>query len=590
MNQAEFYRQREGQFQAQANLLEKDIRQYSLTRLSLALAVLSCVYLGFFDSLFFYPAPLLVVLFFYLVKRQARKEEERKVVLHLVKLNVWEAAASHNDFQNFEAGARFVDPHHPFSHDLDLFGQGSLFQYLNRCATNLGEQNLAKNLAHIQYSKETIVRRQAAIRELGSMIDFRQQCWATGKQIHDADFDLASLYSWLKQPALLYGKKTIAILRWALPSVTILSLFGILFSPVFQSVFFALFILQLSIAGSYNKPITKLQNELSVYKLILENYAHIFRLMTDQKFATQEMIRHRDLAAEATDNVREVSSLINAVESRMNLIARLFGNGLFLYDLYSVSKLEKWREAHASSLPLWLQSLAEWDALLSLAGFYYNHPDYAFAEIGENLSLSGKEVGHPLIHSTERVNNDVSLGNPAGVMLITGANMAGKSTFLRTIGVNYLLAVNGAPVCAKQWICPLIDLRTGMRTSDSLQEHQSYFYAELNRLQSIIEDLRSGKPMMILLDEILKGTNSTDKQTGSRELIKQLIQQKALVLLATHDIALGEMQEQFPNHIVNTCFEGKIENEQLTFDYKLHQGLAQKANATFLMRKMGIIP
>jgi DNA mismatch repair ATPase MutS len=241
-------------------------------------------------------------------------------------------------------------------------------------------------------------------------------------------------------------------------------------------------------------------------------------------------------------------------------------------------------------LPRWIESLSEWDALLSFATLHYNQPHYAFAEINDQLAIRGKDIGHPLIHSKVRINNDFDLGNPAQVMLITGANMAGKSTFLRTIGVNYLLASNGAPVCASMWSSPCAELRSGMRTSDSLQEHQSYFFAELNRLHSIIEELRQGKPMIILLDEILKGTNSTDKQTGSRELIKQLILQKALVLLATHDIALGDLEQQYPTKIVNTCFEGKIENEQLTFDYKLNQGLAQKANATFLMRKMGIIP
>ena len=168
--------------------------------------------------------------------------------------------------------------------------------------------------------------------------------------------------------------------------------------------------------------------------------------------------------------------------------------------------------------------------------------------------------------------------------------MAGKSTFLRSVGVNFILGLNGSPVCASYWSTPMAALRTGMRTADSLQEHQSYFYAELNRLHSIIEELRVGKPMLLLLDEILKGTNSTDKQLGSRELIKQLIQQKALVLIATHDIALGDMEQQFPEKVFNSCFEGKIENDQLTFDYKLNKGVAQKANATFLMRKMGIIP
>ena len=585
-----FYLQRATQFQERVNFLEKTIRQYSIGRLLVALAIALLVYFAFNDPLFFYPVPLLIALFFYLVQRQSKKEEERKVFLHLVDLNRWEAASTDHDFKNFPDGERFLDPHHPFSHDLDIFGSGSLFQYLNRCATHLGENNLAADLTDLNFDRERILQRQEAIRELGPLIEFRQQCWATGKQIHDADFDLESLWSWLKQPSLFHGKKIFFIHRWILPSMTCLSLLGVLFDPMFRPVFLFLFLTQLGITSAYNKPITKLQREISVWRTILENYARIFSLMKDQPLTSVILKAHHQLAINATGHVKEISSLINAIESRMNLFARLFGNGLFMYDIHSVSRLEEWRQQHAPSMPHWMKSLAEWDALLSFATFHHNHPGYAFAEISERLTISGEGIGHPLIPLTERVTNNFDLGSPAGVMLITGANMAGKSTFLRTVGVNYLLATNGAPVCATQWSSPLAVLRTGMRTSDSLQDHQSYFYAELHRLKSIIDGLRSGKGMIILLDEILKGTNSTDKQTGSRELIKQFIQQRALVLLATHDIALGDMEQLYPDRIVNTCFEGKIENDQLTFDYKLNQGLAQKANATFLMKKMGIIP
>jgi DNA mismatch repair ATPase MutS len=590
MASTEFYQQRAAQFQSQVVQLEKTIRQFSIGRIVVALVIIALAYFGFKEALFFYPLPLLVILFFFLVKSQLRKEEAREVLLHLVNLNTWEASACQYDFKNFSDGQSFIDPHHSYSHDLDLFGSGSLFQYINRCATHLGEKDLANHFLDLKLDKKSILLRQEAIRELGTMLDFRQQCWATGKQINDANFDLNPLWLWLKEPALFLGKNFFSAIRWVLPVLTCLSLAGILFDPIFKSIFLFLFLTQLGITSAYNKPITKLQNGLSIYKNILENYSRIFQLMKGQSVQSPTMKHHAHIAKEAADHVKSFSKLVNALESRMNLIARVFGNGLFLYDFHTVINLEQWRNQHASSLPHWLESLAEWDALLSFATLHYNQPAYAFAEINEGLTITGKEIGHPLINSSERVANNFDLGNPSGVMLVTGANMAGKSTFLRTIGVNYILALNGSPVCATQWGCSLATLRTGMRTSDSLQEHQSYFYAELNRLQSIIEDLRAGKPMLILLDEILKGTNSTDKQTGSRELIKQLIQQKALVLLATHDIALGDMEQQYPNQIINTCFEGKIENEQLTFDYKLNQGLAQKANATFLMRKMGIIP
>jgi DNA mismatch repair ATPase MutS len=199
-------------------------------------------------------------------------------------------------------------------------------------------------------------------------------------------------------------------------------------------------------------------------------------------------------------------------------------------------------------------------------------------------------MGHPLIPENECVPNSVTVGQGPSVLIITGANMAGKSTFLRTIGVNLVLALSGGPVCASTFRCPVIGLRSGMRTADSLKDHQSYFYAELNRLKTIMDELRSDKPLFILLDEILKGTNSTDKQAGSIALVKQLIPHPCLALIATHDLALGELQTEYPAHVKNFCFEATIENDQLSFDYKLKPGLAQKMNATFLMKKMGIIP
>ncbi len=584
------YQLRINQFQKDVSKLDSVISNYSIARIIVALAFLGFVYLGFTNSLFFYSVPVALAIFFYLVKAQLIKEEKRSISKHLINLNQWEIDSLSFQFKNFPQGDRFINPQHAFSHDLDLFGDGSLFQYINRCSTQLGEAMFAANLTEPNFNKDQVIQRQAAIRELAEKIEFRQYCWATGKQLDELEVNFESLYAWLKERGLFQGKKVFTIIKWLLPAITCLSLLAISIDPLFQSVFGVLFFVQLAIAGAYNKRISQLQMKLSRYRGLLENYARIFKLMKEQSFNSTMMHKHQQLATEATDNVKKFSSLVNSLESRMNLIARVFGNGLFLYDFHSVSNVERWREQYATQLPVWLSSLAEWDSLLSFAALHYNQPDYAFAEVGEHLSISATALGHPLIPSSYRVTNSFELGKPAGVLLITGANMAGKSTFLRSIGVNYILSINGSPVCATYWRGPLVQLRSGMRTSDSLQENQSYFFAELNRLQSIIQALRSGKPMLILLDEILKGTNSTDKQTGSRELIKQLMLQQALVVIATHDIALGDMEQQYPDKVVNACFEGKIENDQLTFDYKLNKGSAQKANATFLMRKMGIIP
>jgi DNA mismatch repair ATPase MutS len=198
-------------------------------------------------------------------------------------------------------------------------------------------------------------------------------------------------------------------------------------------------------------------------------------------------------------------------------------------------------------------------------------------------------MGHPLIASRGRVNNSFKMG-PENIMLITGANMAGKSTFLRTAGVNLILALAGSSVCAKYFACPLISLHTSMRATDSLVDHQSYFYAELSRLKGIMEEVRSNKPMLVLLDEILRGTNSKDKQEGSIGLLNQFVAHDVLLMLASHDVVLGELEKKYPSAIRNYCFESEIENNELTFDYTLHQGVANKANATFLMQQMGILP
>jgi len=586
----DFYQKRISHFQSEVTICSKIIRQFAWSRVLLAGLIILFVVLGYNQSIFFYPIPLFVIGFFYFVSAQQKKESERTVLLFFVELNQAEAKAINFDFSSFSNGNSFIAPDHVYSHDLDIFGAGSVFQYINRCATQLGEAMLATDLTSLHFSGSEIIARQEAIRELAKKIEFRQQCWSTGKQINDTNYRLDPLLDWLKESDLFLGNPFLKIVKWALPASACASLIGIAFNPIFQSIFLFLFILQLVITSIYSKPITLLQNKLANYRAMLENYTRLFQLLRKQECTSLLMKKHQQFAEEAADHVREFSKRVNSLETRMNLIARMFGNGIFCFDLHSVSRLEAWRKDHATALPQWLQSLAEWDALLSFATLHFNQPTYAFAEVGEHFFISGSDTGHLLIPTSVRVNNSFDLGKPAALMLTTGANMAGKSTFLRAIGVNYILGLNGSPVCATQWHTPLAKLRTGMRTSDSLQENQSYFFAELNRLQSIIQELRSGHPMVILLDEILKGTNSTDKQTGSRELIKQLIQQKALMVIATHDIALGDMEQQFPTQISNACFEGKIENDQLTFDYKLNKGLAQKANATFLMQKMGIIP
>lgn len=590
MPSSEFYNQRAQQFQFEQAQIEKIIKRYAWARVILVLFTGALIYLGFTEALFFWITPIPLCIFIFLVNRQSKQEVKKQLVSYLALLNQHEAKAILFESTDFSNGNNFSDPHHSYSHDLDLFGAGSVFQFINRCGTQVGEERLAHDLKNLLFAEAELRLRQDAVKELGTMLEFRQQIWALGRQINDFTFDRTTLLSWLREKPFIYRSRTYSLLRWGLPAITLITLVLTNIDWKYSPMLFIMMIIQITIAGFHAKRIEEFQRVLSSGKKVMSNYARIFEQLANQKAESLLMKKHRGHALSAFKKVKEFSSLVNALEARMNPIAMQFGNGLFLYDFHAVCRLEKWREENANDLPLWLGSLGEWDSLLSLATLHYNFPDYAFAEVNQQQMLEGAEVGHLLIPDSIRITNQFSVGKPANIWLITGANMAGKSTFLRALGVNFVLGSIGSPVCASYWRMPLMALRSGMRTTDSLQDHQSYFFAELHRLQSIMEELHSGKPAFILLDEILKGTNSTDKQLGSRELLRQLKDMNALVVLATHDIALGNLAEQYPSQIANACFEGKIENDQLTFDYTLHPGVAQKANATFLMRKMGIIP
>lgn len=584
-----FYQQRAQQFQEEGKQVEKQIRLYAWMRIALVLVMGLLIYFALSNQVFYYAVILPLAGFIILVRKQTTAVELKERLSYLSLLNQHEAKALNFESVEFPDGRAFADVQHGYSHDLDLFGQGSVFQYINRCGTYSGERKLATDLKYPAYSQQDLQQRQEAVRELASHLELRQQVWATGKQISNTAFDMQGLLSWLQEKPIFYKRTLYTILRWVLPAITSgIGLFVIV-SMNYFGVFFMMTIVQLAIAAIFAKRIEAIQQVLVAGGKSLHNYAKILELLSKEKFSSPKMLQHHAIAVSAFAKVKEFSALVNALESRMNPLAMQLGNGLFLYDLHTVSKLEKWREENANDLPGWLESLAEWDSLISLATLHYNSPHFAFAEVSGKMTLKGEAIGHLLIPASERVDNNFEMGNPQNVYLITGANMAGKSTFLRALGVNFVLAQIGSPVCARAWQTPLLKLRTGMRTTDSLQEHQSYFFAELNRLQSIVQELEAGTPMLILLDEILKGTNSTDKQLGSLELLKSLKEKNALTVLATHDIALGALQEQFPTQIATACFEGKIENDQLTFEYILHPGVAQKANATFLMKKMGII-
>jgi DNA mismatch repair ATPase MutS len=260
-----------------------------------------------------------------------------------------------------------------------------------------------------------------------------------------------------------------------------------------------------------------------------------------------------------------------------------------LWDIRSAIRVAKWQQRHAPNIEKWFYALAEFDALCSLAGFAYNHPGYAWPEITEEyFHMSGRGLCHPLMKPDVCVPNDIAIDSHPRFMIVTGANMAGKSTFLRTVGVNFVLACAGLPVCASQLRVSPCSLVTSLRTSDSLADGESYFFAELKRLKMMIDRLRAGERLFIILDEILKGTNSVDKQRGSLGLVRRLVALDACGIIATHDLALGGLVDELPDHVSNHRFEADITGDELSFSYTLREGIAENMNASFLMQKMGI--
>jgi DNA mismatch repair ATPase MutS len=266
-------------------------------------------------------------------------------------------------------------------------------------------------------------------------------------------------------------------------------------------------------------------------------------------------------------------------------------NNLFLYNLNCMIALEKWKESNKKLFPEWIEAVGSMECLNSLAGFAFNNPDYTYPSpaAGRQLFIETTKMAHPLIPPAERVPNDFTVGRNERLILVTGSNMSGKTTFLRTAGVNLLLAQCGVPVCAASFSFTPMQILSSLRISDSLQEHTSYFMAELKKLQQIIRQLQTGQPALVLIDEILRGTNSEDKTHGSEQFIYKLLGYHCLALFATHDLSLGKLEKEKPGLVSNYCFESVIENDELHFNYRLQQGIASNRNASFLMKKMEII-
>jgi len=584
------YQQRAQNFDQTIGEISRTINLIANVRLITAVVILGVVYFTFKNVDLLLGLPGLAAVFAVLVAKHSKLFERRKHLQHLLRIQQDEIKLLNGDQSHFDSGKEFIDTHHPFTHDLDIFGEGSLFQHINRSKNVGGKAELANRFASPLNSAQEIKSQQEAVQDVAGRLDFRHTFLALEREVDEQPSDRQQLREWINHESILYGKKYYSFLLVLLPGLAVFLLVMSLFvSGVFKFFLIVAFI-QWIILGFHLKKINQFHQYISNKKNILNKYSSMLKCIRKNTFSSTLMNELASKSREADTAVAQLSRLVGTFDARLNFMTNLFVNSIGLFDMQCVYRLEKWKAVHARDLDQWLDALHETELLCSLSTFADHNPLYAYPKIVSERQLDARALGHPLIETTERIVNDIALDRDHSIVIITGANMAGKSTFLRSIGVNLVLALTGAPVCAAEFVCAPLPIRSGMRTADSLHDHQSYFYAELNRLKGIVDDLKAGKDLFILLDEILKGTNSTDKQAGSIALVRQLLQYSCLTLIATHDLLLGELEKDNPNRIRNYCFEPFIENDQLAFDYLLKPGIATKMNATFLMRKMGIIP
>jgi DNA mismatch repair ATPase MutS len=588
-----FYSQKKEKYTRELAMLSQKLKRFAWYRfISFLLIFVPLFVFGTENWITLFLSLFFVILFFWLVATNARLDRRKRKLAVMKKLVVNELLALDHSFSHFENGTEFLNTDHFFSYDLDLFGEGSLFQFVNRTATKSGRKKLAGWFISPPLQKDEILKKQQAIQELSLIPNWRLHFLTNGQLFEETEEMNREMKSWSAMKLTLKNSTGIKWLTRIIPVLTVLSIIPA--ATGFSNVFLVLMVLvQWVVLGFSGKRVSEYYRFFGQKSQLLAKYMQLLEIIEKREFKAEyllELQRKVKTPESASVIFRQLKSLVKEFEYRQNILVGFFLNSVFLWDIRCVYKLWKWHGQNHQKLAVWLDVVSEMDALISLSNLAGNHPDFIFPEIHEGgFTIQIRQMGHPLLHPQKRVNNDMEMNGWGKVMIVTGANMAGKSTFLRTVGVNLVLARTGAPVCATEMVFSPVEIYTNMRTTDSLLKDESYFFAELKRIKGVLDKLENGQRIFVILDEMLKGTNSVDKLTGSQELIRRLLELKAVALIATHDLKLSEMEEQFPQQVFNKCFEIRIENDEMIFDYQLTDGVTKTMNATFLMKKMGII-
>lgn len=533
-------------------------------------------------------------LFIYLVIVFNKLENKKKYISLLKEINLCCIKRITGEWIDFsEKGDEFKDKNHDFSYDLDIFGHASLFQWINSAQTYVGRKTLAHILSIPCKNKKIINERQEAIHELSSKRWWRHRLKAEGMLIMEKCNYNEELFNWAVNSNTFYSNSIVILIIRTLPILTCSSLlFYYLTNKISILIPTGLLICQVILTfldiSHKNKELNlvyKYKNNIKVYKNILKHFEKISfhsEYLNDLK---ARLSNGSNLSA--TEQLKKLEKLSDSISNRSNL-AFFAINIILLWDYQCMVDLENWKNQFGSSIKNYVHILGEIEALSSLATIEHDYPHWTTPVITElPYIFNAKSLGHPLI-SINQICNDINIEKPSNIILITGSNMSGKSTFLRTIGINLVLAYSGAPVCADYMKCSIVDIYTCMRTSDNLEKSISSFYGELLRIKRIINATKESNQILFLLDEIFKGTNSQDRHIGAKVLIKQLYNNGAMGLVSTHDLELGDLENESKGNFKNYHFREYYKDNKIYFDYKLRSGISTTTNALYLIKMIGI--
>ncbi|HEY5370655.1 MAG TPA: hypothetical protein VIJ75_16850 [Hanamia sp.] len=594
MDPKEFYQHRLIDLNTQLKTLKQRKSSFAWLRLGAIAAIVFAFYLLWSLGVVYVVIATVILLFIFTrfiyadLKNQAKIEHASK----LININENELKNLAGDYYDFETGAEHIPKEHPYSNDLDIFGRASIFQYINRTASEPGSRRLGDYLKS-PASIDDILQRQIATKELSTKVTWLQDLIAEGKKNKITFSTKTRLEDWMKEPPVFSKFKPWKWLRYVLPAIILSVVTLYIFDKVGDSVFYLTLLTFAVLAYQINKVVAPVHETLSKVADELNTLSTSISLIENESFNSPLLNKLKSVFLEknkkASEDILQIKKILDKLDMRYNLVISLPLNLLLLWNLQQVLDLEKWKAGRPNNLNSWFDTLSDFEALNSFGVLCFNHPEWIFPTIKPSyFSIDGKEIGHPLIPVEKRVDNFIDIPTNAELMLVTGSNMAGKSTYLRSIGVNVVLAMAGAPVCARSFSVSHVQLISSMRVTDNLEESTSTFYAELKKLKTIIEKVNGGEQVFILLDEILRGTNSLDRHTGSKALIKQLIKKKAAAIIATHDLELANLKEEFSENILNYHFDVQVSNDELYFDYMLKPGVCNSLNASILMKKIGI--